>query len=380
MKSLLERIDDRLAMTSDVNMRAEYLAERACYMARIGDAAGSSSLVKNLRQDYGDGRSARVSIRLMLAEGVAAYYGGLGDDADNRILRAVELSRALRIVDLGALCAAWLAHMQFFRSNYAKSLQLVDEALMVGKLDDGDLQSRIGLVVAHSLMYAGRRDHAQLWYQYAHGHALAIGDRAAVGALMHNRSVLALAWYRAQQFIDPARPTADAMSFLQLETESSEIYSRAAGVKSIMHTSQLAIAWSRMLLGDYATALELLEQVEPSIQEKETRRNKTSVDADVALCAASLGQFNRARQLIDAVDVASIESLDAGDRVIYVGSCLEVSKILKDSELLDGYTGLFEQAKAAYIGEQLALTQAISTSKACASGPPRFHSDGNSKL
>lgn len=370
MKSLLDRLDERLAATTDINVRAETLAERACYMARAGDQLEATNLVQEVRREYGDGRNARVSIRLMLAEGIAAYYGGLGDDADNRILRATELSRALRIADLNALCAAWLGHLEFFRSNYGRSLVLIDEAMSIGDLQDSNLQARIGMVVAHSLMYAGRRDHAQLWYQYTHKHALLIGDRATIGALMHNRSVLALARFRAQQYIEPSGLPSEVLNFVRLEIESSDTYSRATKVQSIMHTSQLAVAWAYMLEREFARALVLLEEVEASIEAGESRRNKTIVSADIALCRAELGSIDFARSFIDSVDLTSIKQCDVDEQIAFIGSCARIREIVGSAQPSLQFVEALASLKQEHLADQGMLQSALESSRTCVSGPP----------
>lgn len=359
MKSLLERIDERLAVISDSAMRAELLAERACYMARAGDATGALELVAQIRGSFGDGRAARVSIRLMLAEGIASYFGGVGDDAQGRVFRATELSRALRLQDLNALTAAWLAHIEFYRSDYQRAIKLVNEAALAGAASDSNAQIRIGLVLADAYSHIGRREEAQNWYQFAHTHAISVGDRAAIAALIYNRSVFAMAWYRAQKFASGEGVSADIVGFLQMEIQSSDTYSKVAKVPSLMHLSDLAIAWSKMLNEDYSSALPILQRVESQVEENERRRAKTSVVGDISLCLAELGRLDEARALIEAVNVGDFDSLDPDDQVVGLGSCLRVCEALGDQQLLKKYSEAFLRAKSAYFEDLSALTEAL---------------------
>lgn len=79
------RMRKGLEQTNDPTERGLLLGEWAMYLARIGRFDDAESILIELRRDFDDGHSGRVTVMMMCAEGVLAYFKCLDPQAHDRL-------------------------------------------------------------------------------------------------------------------------------------------------------------------------------------------------------------------------------------------------------------------------------------------------------
>ena len=118
MSKLLKSLEDRIAVESSEYVRAELRAKRAACLARIGDFDEARKEIASIRETFGDGRSGRVTVLVMIAEGLVLHFESLSGLAIDRVMRALMLAQAGRDQELIALTSAWKAYFDFERSDF----------------------------------------------------------------------------------------------------------------------------------------------------------------------------------------------------------------------------------------------------------------------
>ena len=191
MTSPLElRLQGLMRTEVDQAVRAQLYAQLGCYLARVGDFERAEKIRSEIRSSFGDGRSARVSILLMLMEGLLNLFQSEGADPRDRIVRAHLLSASFRERALVALTSAWLAHIDFNKSNFDLMLREIDDCLQNVSFDDGSALCRISLVLGDVFLVCGDSIASQAWYERARRAATAVGDQATIGAITYNRAAI----------------------------------------------------------------------------------------------------------------------------------------------------------------------------------------------
>ncbi|MFO1286748.1 MAG: hypothetical protein U1F49_09575 [Rubrivivax sp.] len=84
----IDRLKQAIADARDPSIRAMLRAELAGSVARLGEFSTAEAEIADLRSEFGDGRSGRVSIMIMCAEAQLIYYKDLGEQARDRMMRA----------------------------------------------------------------------------------------------------------------------------------------------------------------------------------------------------------------------------------------------------------------------------------------------------
>ena len=183
---LLARLEAAIKRARDPIAIACAQAERAALLARHGYVDVARGEIDHLRVLQQRTRSPRLAAWLHLAEGLADYFVNLELDARKKIDQAYRDSAALRMPELHAQAAAWLAHFDSAHMDIDALARHASQALHLAAADDHATGARACLVVADAYLYAARFDQAQPWYRACRVHATAIGDETTVSAMMHN--------------------------------------------------------------------------------------------------------------------------------------------------------------------------------------------------
>ncbi len=148
---LLARLDAAIAAAQHP-LRADCLrAERAGFLARHGQVDEARKVLSSLHMQYAAHPNAVMSAWLSWGEGLLGYYGDMGNAAHDRMRRAYALSGAARDMGLHALCAAWLAQMDYVQDDFDAMARHVSEALKLSAPADHATRSRAGLSFRRTL-------------------------------------------------------------------------------------------------------------------------------------------------------------------------------------------------------------------------------------
>ncbi len=358
LSRMLARLDQEIATASS---RAEIdckRAERAAYLARIGLSIQAKTELDAIRHTYLSRPNAEVSAWLNLVDGLVGHFGDMSSEARDRILRSHALSSAAGILNVQALSAAWLAHMDYLRLNAPSMACHAAEALRISTKHHHSVRSRVGLVLAQAYHLSGRLELALPWYAVTHDHAVAEGDDATLSALMHN-----MAWLRAQRLRASdcglaAKPTKIEEHAL-LAADSVANFDSLIGSKSLPTLVPVLRAQILTVQEEYSEALAIFEsEMLPALKEGMDRLHADLL-ADQAWCRVRLGQ--RAAALEDAKRAEL--SIDRGgqfdDRALAYGRLAQVFAALEQPQSSKRNIELAREAWAAHVCVQKEIVDAL---------------------
>jgi hypothetical protein len=294
---LLDRIEARIAEARDPVRHACWRAQRAIYLARQGSHDAVVAEVQAIRDAFGTRPQAEVTAWVSLAEAVNSFYSHPGPQALDRLKRAQALARAIGHVELQALCAAWLAHLEFNANRMEPMVQHAAEALRLAGPDHHAALARASLVVADAYHFAGRFDLAKDWYAAVRQHALAEGDDAMISAMLHN--VAALRVNRVHLADAFGEDCAAELQRAQMETESAESYDFGIGTLSLRSFVPLLRAQLLAVQRRFGEALLIIDAA--SQEPDYLPRRQAQFRAERAWCQANLGDLLQAQDDIEQV-------------------------------------------------------------------------------
>lgn len=363
----LVRLEAAIAQETNADRQAELLAEKGCYLARVGESESVQAIRAKLRQTHGKGESLGVSIRLMLLEGLDSYFRVLGGQARDRISRAQLLSVAAQDHALSSLASGWLAHIDFNDGRISDAIRNVRFALEKVQEGQWDSMVRIGLVcgdlhMAYSDISIGRR-----WYAHAHHAAIVYGDQAAIGAWTYNSAAIRLFRLRVRAALGLDNSETD-LRFAEAEIGNAVNFQSVAGVRSLDHLLVAAQSHVCMLRHDYVAAASMLNEILSGAQVPDTYAYRATLLADAVLANVEAGNVELAKSYHSAIEQSMIDSLDVDDRIIVIDALSRVGErspeFLLDSCLLQNLEALrveYERTCAAY-GDLLAGLEDLPTS------------------
>ncbi len=311
---LVNRLEKAYQATSEPVERALLSAQIACYQARVGEFEDAERRRSALRKDFGDGRSARVSILIMCLDGLLLYFKDLDRNARDRLFRANLISVACREKGLMALTAAWLAHIDFNIGQYELMAQEIANCQLVLDADDGTAACRVALVLGDAFSYAQKLESARRWYEHARHIATRIGDQAAVGAITYNRAALRVSAARVGGLAAPC--SAEDIAFANVEVRSAVNYQALAGLSSLDHLLRSASIGVMMLEERYKDACIAIASLIDLSSAPSESAELALLHADQARCLARLGQFEQARECALKAKAIQTEKFDADDRAL----------------------------------------------------------------
>jgi len=356
---LLARLDAQIAAASNPVVAACLRARKATYLARQGREQEAAAIVTTIREAFGKTPNAEVTAWVSLVESLIQFYGNPGPMALDRLRRADALSRANNHPELVALCAAWLAHMEFNDRQMVPMVAHAAQALRLAQPTHHATLARVSLVVADALHFAGRFDLARPWYASVRDHALAEGDDAMISAMLHN-----IATFRANNVRlanafggDQTLQAAQAL----MEAESTRNFDLGIGTASLTLFVPLLRAQLLTVQGSYAEALPLFDNNLEHASEQGLRRLKANFYADRALCNLRLGLIEPARQDIGSALGCESAACDPDDRATMNAQVAGLLDELGDPkaaaahrELADAHLGIHTAAQRELL-EQIRL-------------------------
>lgn len=355
---MLARLDQEIATSPSCAQTDCKRAERAAYLARLGLSIQAKADLDALRHAYLSRPNAEVSAWLNLVDGLVGHFVDMRPEARDRILRAHALSSAAGILNVRALSAAWLAHMDYLRLNVPSMARYAAEALRVSIEQQHSVRSRVGLVLAQAYHLSGKLEMALPWYAMARDHAVAEGDDATLSALMHN-----MAWLRAQRLRASDCGLADKPSRTEghalLAAEAVASFDSLIGSKSLTTLVPVLRAQILTVRKEYGEALAIFEaELIPALKEGMGRLHADLL-ADQAWCRVNVGQ--RTAALADAKHAELSIDLEGqfDDRALAYGRLVQVFYALEEPDSAQRNSELAKEAWAAHVSIQREIVDAL---------------------
>lgn len=330
MSPLLQaRLDAAIAQASDP-VEADLLrAERVGLFAREGRLDEARRALLALRQRHATAPPQAVAAALGFAEAMTDYFSDLGGAARAKLQQACTQGASAGRPALHALCAAWLAHLDYVHNDVAALAHNLALALHLAPAEHHAARSRASLVAAMAYHHGGRPDRAQLWYDRARQHASAEGDNATISALIHNMAALRANDARCAAVQGGAG--ADDAKFALGAAESSGYFDDRVGgsvlpVLQAILRAQLFVVQQRP-----REALALYEAYLDAALRQGLARMECSLRAEIAWCRAKLRQHDAARAQAGAAVAALRPECDIDDRALTHGRLTLVHDELGDA-------------------------------------------------
>ena len=320
LKSRLWRRLDEAINTADTPLQAATLrAQRAALMARHGREPQAREELTALHLLAFQSPNPKLSAWLHLAEGLTSYFSDLGAGADEKLLRAEAAAKSLQLVDLEALCAAWLAYLAFVRHDIDALVTHAAVAQRLAQLEDHGARGRLAITLAIAHDFAGSAT-APAWYAEARRHASAEGDDASQSALIYNMTAMRVAQLRQERLASPARPVPEQL----LGADSVAHYDAAVDVALLPNLTPLLRAQLLVLQGDYAKAQALFAEHLPQARARGLARLGSSLLAEVAWCRVNLGEAELALQQAQDAELELDLATDCDDRAVTLSRLAQV--------------------------------------------------------
>lgn len=332
---LVQRLITSIERCKDTEERACYVAELACYWARVGEFEEAERLRTELRRDFGDCRSVRVSVLIMCIEALLMYFRELNPLARNRMAGANVLSTAASDSRLTALTSAWMAHIDFNLNRFETMASAIAVCLSTIDADDVTADCRVSLVLGDAFLFVQALSPSNAWYARARAAASRVGDHAAIGALTYNRAALHLAAARLKS-LDQPLPVQD-VSLMLAEVQSAINYQTIARLRSLDHLLQTLTVGALLLQERFGEALLKIREVLQLTDVPPHSAQRALLQADLALALASTGQTAMAVQAIESLLDTKIDSFGADDRGVIWSSIHRASLVCGVTDKLPRY-------------------------------------------
>lgn len=325
MAQFLIRLETRLSTEAEPVERAVLFAKKAIYLARTGCFEEARSIIAELRNNFGAGQNAKVTVWIMLLEGVCFLYEKLSPLAFDRVHRAQFLSLAINDRALISLTSAWKAHLEFEQSSFigmAESLKIsIDNATE----DDKDSNARLSMVLADALFLCGDRKAAQNWFMRSRRYAIDAGDQATIEALLYNRAAFSTAWLRCERCFSRGNPS--DLSLVRLEVASARNFQAMTNITAFGHLIALCDARLLILEFEFDEAIIALESVRNSGPFASYNFDQDLVDLEITYCLIMLGRTDNALNSFNLIRGHDLSGLDLDDRLVVAWLKSEMSAV-----------------------------------------------------
>jgi hypothetical protein len=322
---LVERLTSSIKSSASKESRAFLISELACYWARTGEFEVAERLRVELRTEFGDGRSLRVSVMVMCLEALMLYYKELSPNARDRMARATLLSNAARERDLIAITSAWMAHIDFNLNRFESMSVALSDCFNV--LAEGDFAAncRASIVLGDAFLFSDNLPIAKIWYERARQAAVQYGDQAAVGAMVYNRAALRVAAARFASLTRPV-PVAEA-SMIRAEVKSAINYQIVARIRSLDHLLRSAEIGALILQENFHEAGVAIDALLASNELQPETGQAVMTAADQALVWANAGRVIEAANRVSHLLAGDLMHIGPDDRGLILWSLLRAAEL-----------------------------------------------------
>jgi tetratricopeptide (TPR) repeat protein len=347
MSKLLASLDEAIARSTDEASRGELQARKAGYLARLGSFDEAQKLVGELKAQFRAGQSPRVSIWIMLAEGLLHTFRDMSDEGADRIMRANVLAGAARDRHLIAATSAWRAHMQSERSEFRGMVRSLDDAFANSDSDDHEVLARLYMTLANARMSIGDRNVANELFMYSRHHALECGDQATIDAIMYNKAAFSLAWLRACHCLGESND--ELLRQLRRELVSAKTYQNLVGVSALSNFVHLWEARLLGLSGEFEAAVEALRAVRSMQPFARYNFHESLVDLEIGLCLVKQGKLDAAAAQVATAIGADLSGLHDDEKLVAAWVRSKILEAMPEMGDLRAAQTAFEAAKEGFV-------------------------------
>jgi tetratricopeptide (TPR) repeat protein len=310
---LLQRLQRELEQTKHPVERAELMARIGCCHARVGNFEEAKKLVGELRRHFGEGQSGRVTIWIMLTEGLIHWFQHVSSEALDRVARAQLLSIGMKYPLGIAMSSAWKAHLEFERSSFEASFASIDIAIQHVEAEDHDVLARLAMLLCKFYATSGDLERTKHWFHRGRHFALLDGDRASIEALQFNRAVFTLSWARSEHCL--GRLDGSAIGALRSELDSARNLQLLAAADALSNHLRLSHARLLMLEGNFEESIACLLQARGDSPFADYHFSEPYIDLEIAFCHFRCGRSDEALRLVGEISPNSFAGLDPDDRL-----------------------------------------------------------------
>ena len=314
MAQFLIRIEERLLTELEPVERAVLFARKAIYLARTGRFNEAKLITADLRSRFGVGQNAKVTVWIMLLEGVCFLYEKISPLAFDRVHRAQFLSLAINDRALISLTSAWKAHLEFEQSNFVAMAKSLKCAIDNATEENNDSNARLSMVLADALFLCGDRKAAQTWFMRSRRNAIDAGDQATIEALLYNRAAFSTAWLRCERCF--ARDNPSDITLVRLEIASARNFQAMTNITAFGHLIALCDARLLILESEFDKAIGALESVRNSGPFASYNFDQDIIDLEIAYCFLMLGRTDHALISFNLIRGHDLSGLDLDDRLV----------------------------------------------------------------
>jgi tetratricopeptide (TPR) repeat protein len=320
---LLERLQHELELTRQPVERAELLARIGCSHARLGNFDEAKRLVAELRRHFGEGQNGRVTVWIMLTEGLIHWFERMSGEALDRVTRAQLLSSAMKYPLGIALSSAWKAHLEFEQSNFEASFRSMDVAIQHVKIEDHDVLARLAMLLCKFTATSGDLEQTKYWFHRGRHFALLDGDRASIEALQFNRAVFTLAWARSEYCL--GRLDTAVITTLRSELDSARNLQLLAAANAMSNHLRLSHARLLMLEGRFDESIESLIAARSDAPFADYHFSELYIDLEIAFCHFNCQRYDEALKLTAGLSQESFASFDPDDQLFAAYARLQMA-------------------------------------------------------
>lgn len=293
--------------------KAEALARVGVCLAQLGRIDEAREILASIRQDYSKGRFPRVSVRLMILEGVIPYYENIVNSAD-RVRRAYTLAKAGNIVDLQAEASVWMAHLAFNFEDYSMLEQALSDALNGFYNLDNSHRARLCLIIADTLQYLANRSAASDWYTLARIFSRKAHDHGVMTAIEYNRLSIGLSRIRVDFALGRATNSLAYRDWLG-ELGSVERLHIGFDSRALSELLELCGAYTHEIREEFKEAHAALARILESGAVERYGVSELLLRIELEWCRSKVEGFFAESDTFK-IDLAEIESLSQNDRLI----------------------------------------------------------------
>lgn len=369
MNPLLERLLRELSEAKDPEIRAELIARIAALDARGGDFDTARKRIDEIRKVFGDGRSGRVTVWLMVAEGLIHHYEKFSAEARDRMSRAQLLSTAMNFPTVASLSSAWLAHIDFESGAYDSMVAAISVSIKFREATNHDANARTAAVLANAFLICGDEREALRWFGVARDEATKAGDRSTVEAILYNRAAFLTTLARAENCIEDV--SAESLHSIRLQMRSSKNFQELTRFATLPAHVLLWDARMLMLEREYSQAMAKLSEVRDQSRFAEHNFSPRFVDLEIAYCLARLGLHEESLLRKGDIEVEEFHAFDVDEVLVASWMLREMSAI--DARYGDALVGdqKFRAAVSRYRETMRCLSERLE--------PFRQHADGDER-
>lgn len=355
-RSALERLRSDVAVAATPESKAEALLTLALCLAQLGKVDEAKLNLRQVREEYSSGRAPRVSIRLLMLEGVVSYYENLADSTD-RLRRAHALARAIGAPDLCAEVSVWIAHLAFNFERYGNLATALDEVFENFSCLDDSLKARACLLVADGVQFLGDTTVAANWYTAARVFARQCHDHAMMAAIEYNRLGMGLSRIRIERALRFKADGATRRQWL-VEMESVKRLHMGLDVRALSELIDLCHAYTHELLEEFSEAASSLRAIQAKGVASRCGVSDALLAVEIAWCEAKLNRVDSsARERLLSLDF--IETLDANEQLLALSFFEDITDLPEGAAEFFRYKAIREVAVNHLQGTSLQIRDAM---------------------